>query len=54
MCKVLGQRAFEDPGIAPIECGFLRRRNLKPGEGALPVEERVNIVAVDRAAGVTP
>ena len=51
MCKVLANRAFDDDaGISSIECGFLRRRNLKPGEGRAPAEQRVNVAVVPRPA----
>lgn len=50
VCRVLAQRAFDDDAdIASIECGFLRRKNAKPGEPR-GKESRVNVVVVERPA----
>jgi hypothetical protein len=50
VCKILAARAFaDDNSIDAITCAFLRRRNVKPGEGPVPTEKRIFNTTIRRA-----
>jgi hypothetical protein len=51
VCHILATRAFDDDKtIDAVTCAFLRRRNVKPGEGPVPTEKRVYETTVTWAA----
>lgn len=61
VCDIVARRAFaNDDALTSVRCSFLRRRNVKPGEGPIPDETRTLAVTVRRdgstapAAAVTP
>jgi hypothetical protein len=51
VCRLLATRAFaDDPALMSIRCGFLRRRNVKPGEGPIPIEQPTHQLTIPRPA----
>ena len=55
VCDILARRAFaDDDALTSVRCSFLRRRNVKPGEGPIPEEQRTLAVTVRRDGGTAP
>ena len=56
VCDIVARRAFADKDtLTSVRCSFLRRRNVKPGEGPIPDEKRTLAVTVRRdGSAVTP
>ncbi len=49
VCSILARRAFdEDSTISSLTCAFLRRKNVKPGEGPVPTEKRTYSTTIRR------